>query len=211
LKKKKWRNFDVSIRFLPEKAVSENSLLRVSADVTTHTQTAGLSFVIVALYGGVDEIGTDICAEHIAGDTLSLHTLSARFTGPVNGTEVIYRPLRHHPEGVALVESCDTAIAIRGRQTAAEMEADIVIDGLDTNLITTVAHALHYAGFTARISILSTRAKHPDNICNRGRRGCGIELDISHDLRQRLLADVTVLDRLAGAIRCGLQSVLNDS
>ncbi|MFT4077094.1 MAG: poly-gamma-glutamate hydrolase family protein [Asticcacaulis sp.] len=198
-------------RFLSDTVVEYSRPLQGQADeVTTCTRTACLSFVIVAQYGGLEEPGTDICAQKIAGDTLSVHTLASRHNRTAAGSDLTGRPVHNRPEGIALVESCQTALTIRGRYTAQEMGSDISIDGLDKALASSVAHALCHAEFEVRILNLPSRAKHADNLCNRGLRGRGIELDLSHDLRERLMADPGLMGQFAAAVRSGLQSVLAD-
>lgn len=183
------------------------------AQFAVHTRTAGLKAAIFAQYGGLAEPGTDICATRIAGDDLSSHTVvSCRAIWAADDGEarMAPRPLHNHPDGIALAEMCQTVISIRGRHACHDALGEVCVDGLDADLIKSIEDALAAGHFVVHDGPEYSRAKHPDNICNRGLRARGVELDISHELMSRLLNDTESLKRFTAAVRSGLAPVLTD-
>jgi phage replication-related protein YjqB (UPF0714/DUF867 family) len=183
------------------------------AQFAVHTRTNSLRAAIFAQYGGLSEPGTDICAAHIAGDTLSLHTVvSCRAVWEAENGEnrLVPRHLHNHPDGIALAEICQTVVSIRGRHACHDPSGVVYVDGLDIALIVSLAETLAAARFVVDEGLLQSRAKHPDNICNRGIRRRGVELDISHELMSRLLNDADTMARFASAVRAGIRPILSE-
>jgi phage replication-related protein YjqB (UPF0714/DUF867 family) len=181
------------------------------AQFSVHTRINSLRAAVFAQYGGLSEPGTDICAAQIAGETLSLHTVvSCRAIWEADNGEnrLVPRPLHNHPDGIALAESCQTVISVRGRHACHDPSGEVCVDGLDIALIVSLAETLAAAGFVVNEGQSQSRAKHPDNICNRGIRMRGVELDISHELMSRLLNDADTMARFATGVRTGLQPIL---
>jgi phage replication-related protein YjqB (UPF0714/DUF867 family) len=110
-----------------------------------------------------------------------LHVTSTRFDEP--------RCLR-------LVARCDIVVAVHGlRGTTPYVD----IGGRD--------HALR--GFSARIVTTGDHAAtSPANICNRGRRGAGVQLELTRALRTALRREPGGILRFADAVRTAIKAHL---
>lgn len=175
------------------------------------TRTASLRLAIFAQHGGMVEPGTDICAAHIAGNDLSLHTVvSCRAVWEVEkeGGRLVPGPVHAHPDSFALARECQTIISIRGRNACHNRNGEVRVDGLDAALVASLMDCLAAAGFVVQDAPPHSPAKQPGDICNRGQRMRGVELDISHELMSRLLNDTGMMTRFAAAVRNGFESVL---
>ncbi len=175
------------------------------------TRTASLRLAIFAQHGGMVEPGTDICAAHIAGNDLSLHTVvSCRAVWEVEkeGRRLIPSPVHHHPDSLTLARKCQTIISIRGRHACHNRTGAVCIDGLDSALMASLKDALAAAGFVVQDAPPQSPAQQPHDICNRGQRLRGVELDISHELMSRLLNDAGLMAHFAAAVRHGFATAL---
>ncbi len=66
--------------------------------------------------------------------------------------------------------------------------SQIHLGGLDVELTERLARGLVQAGFPVDAASVKYPGRHPLNICNRGARGKGAQLEITYDLRQRRVA-----------------------
>jgi phage replication-related protein YjqB (UPF0714/DUF867 family) len=138
---------------------------------------------IIAPHGGKIEPNTSGIAEAIAGDGHS----SYFFEGlkPDNNQDLhITSTNFDEPLCLELVASSDIVVAVHG---LAGPESRIDVGGRDQKRRDAICKNLIRAGFTA--AIVSTgdhAATNPDNICNRGRSGMGVQLEITRGLRDRL-------------------------
>lgn len=181
------------------------------AQFWVETRTASLRLAIFAQHGGMIEPGTDICAAHIARNDLSLHTMvSSRAVWAVEkeGGRLVPSPVHHHPDSFALARKCQTIVSIRGRHACHNRTGAVRVDGLDGALVASLMDALAAAGFVVQDAPSHSPAKQPGDICNRGQRMRGVELDISHELMSHLLNDTNRMARFAAAVRHGFESVL---
>lgn len=167
---------------------------------------------IVAPHGGGIEPGTSEIAEAVAGtnfafysfegllslDNRRLHITSTRFD---------------EPRAMSLIAKATTVVTIHGEGSSNEV---VYIGGRDEILGSRMTAALRKAGFDVRI--------HPrkdlqglgrDNICNRGKSGVGVQLELSAGIRRACFASPYPGDRskttsrfkaLISAIRSGLEN-----
>ncbi|AUX79280.1 poly-gamma-glutamate hydrolase family protein [Sinorhizobium fredii] len=170
----------------------------------------GSAACIIAPHGGKIEPGTSELTQSVAGEDLSyyvfewikrdgnadLHITSSRFD---------------EPKGDALVRNCDFAIALHGCRGAEEI---VYIGGRHQALASRIQAQLAKMGFTF--------ATHPnpelqgvsrDNICNRGRLGMGVQLEISRGLRdpiarERQESKASTVTDFAVAIRQAIGEML---
>ncbi|WP_352916868.1 poly-gamma-glutamate hydrolase family protein [Mesorhizobium sp. M1348] len=80
----------------------------------------------------------------------------------------------------------------------------------DVALRDAIAAALGAAGFEAAISARGLRGEDPNNICNRGCRKEGVQLEIPKTLRDRLVANRGLRIRFAEAVRGELAHHMRD-
>jgi phage replication-related protein YjqB (UPF0714/DUF867 family) len=85
------------------------------------------------------------------------------------------------PRAIDLVSSCDTVIAVHGY---AAPGPDVLLGGLNERLKEEVAQALAGIGISCVTDGHCFPGKHPRNICNRGRSGKGLQLELSERLRK---------------------------
>lgn len=181
------------------------------AQFWVETRTASLCLAVFAQHGGMVEPGTDICAAHIAGSDLSLHTVvSCRAVWEIEkeGGRLVPSPVHQHPDSIILARKCQTIVSLRGRRACHNRSGEVCVDGLDGARVASLMESLAAAGFVVHDVPPQSPAKQPDDICNRGERMRGVELDISHELMSRLLNDTNMMARFAAAVRHGFESVL---
>jgi len=157
----------------------------------------GTEMVVLAPHGGCIEPGSSEVAEAIAQRDYSFYA----FLGLSPGRDLhITSTNFDEPQAVKLVRTAETAIAIHGRLDHSDPET-VWIGGRDVDLGNAVATALEAACFGAITEGHHLLGKDARNICNRGRRGAGAQLEIPRGLRDRLGRDDTELQRFAEAIR----------
>jgi len=172
----------------------------------------GSNIVIVAPHGGAIEPGTSEVAKELANNNLSL----AIFEGiKPKGNKRLHITSTNfdEPRCVELVQESDTVVAIHGEGSD---ELSIFLGGRDDELCTQLKAVLELYGFTVKTH------GNPDlhglattNICNRGRHGVGVQLELSSGLRQTFFQSLTAkgrknptdeLVRFVTAVREGLHT-----
>ena len=164
------------------------------------------STVIIAPHGGGIEPRTSEIAAAIAGPDL----LVADFAGIKSKDNKILHTTGtrfDEPRCIELVEAADQVIAIHGEGSE---QTVVYLWGRDLKL-GRVREALEKAGFTVK--------RHPDpdlqglgerNICNRNRKGAGVQLELSRGLREKFFQSLDApvrkhskpqLTRFANAVR----------
>ena len=155
--------------------------------------------LVVAPHGGGIEAGTSELAASIASDEHNLFTFDGlKRSG--NRRLHIGSKRFDHPECLELLTRCTVVLGVHGCLG----ERQIYVGGLETQLMVRLIEELTSAGLPATSSVPAHLAgRDPLNICNRGTRGRGAQLEITMDLRLR-----PVRARLAGAVRRALAAYL---
>jgi len=149
--------------------------------------------IVIAPHGGTIEIGTSELAQLIAGDEHNLFAfegLKAEW-GPNRDLHITSHRF-DHPECLAHVERASVVLAVHGCRG----EAEIFVGGLDEELTGLLAERLSSAGFRATAEGHRYPGRNPLNICNRGVRGRGAQLEVTLDLR-----DSPARTRIADVVR----------
>jgi phage replication-related protein YjqB (UPF0714/DUF867 family) len=107
------------------------------------------------------------------------------------------------PTGSRIVTRSRVVIALHGRLDRDDPQA-AWLGGLDTALRDRIAAALRRAGFQALTGGHLFPADQPANICNKGRSGRGVQLELPRGLRRGLEKDPVLFDRFVQALRAGL-------
>ncbi len=166
-------------------------------------------FAIVAHHGGKIQLGTTEIADAIAGEDYSFYTFEGIKEGAKNDSLHIPSHKFDEPRALELVSKADRVIAIHG--IAVEDEA-VYLGGLDDNFREQIKQSLIKEDFT-NVSDLGQffRGISPQNICNRGQTGKGVQIGISWGLRKQLFDSLnndsnepTLFDRFIQAIRDAL-------
>jgi phage replication-related protein YjqB (UPF0714/DUF867 family) len=159
---------------------------------------------IVAPHGGRIEPGTSEIAAAIAGDVHSLYCfegLGRRAHGELH----IASERFDEPRCLALIGRCDIVVSVHG--LGRDDEA-LEVGGLDTALRDLVRERVQAVGFRGEIAAPGRNAGvSPRNVCNRGRNGKGVQLELSKGLRAVLLTDRQASTAFATAVRQALSSL----
>ena len=157
---------------------------------------------VIAPHGGGIERGTSEIAGAIAGEDFNLYTLEGiRPSGNYDALHLTSQ-LFDEPECLALLEKCSVVVAIHGCKGT---DARVLLGGLDGDLKVQLAEALAGAAITVEPEGHRYPATNPNNICNRGRSGKGVQLELTGPLRGSATAA-----RLVSAVRSVLVG-LNDA
>lgn len=155
---------------------------------------------VIAPHGGHIERGTSELAKAIAQESFNLYCFDGLKAGRPHSDLHITSTRFDEPNCLDLVQGSDVVIAVHGRAD----EDDLVttwLGGLDSNLRDEIARALKDAGFPTRTDAPKHRAQNRDNICNKGRRQMGVQLEIPLSLRLSIVRDRRRIDRFADAVR----------
>jgi phage replication-related protein YjqB (UPF0714/DUF867 family) len=171
---------------------------RLEIEVRNHATS---NVVIMAIHGGEIEPCTDLIANDLAGTDYNFYT----FRG--TGTDSFRK--FHVPSGnfdepacLELVGRCDLVVSVHGLIRDGEI---IEVGGLDAMLGGRIIRALMAEGFEAiHATTPHCMGKSPSNICNRGRTGRGVQLEIQRGLRDRLKNDQPLRSRFTQAIQDAL-------
>jgi phage replication-related protein YjqB (UPF0714/DUF867 family) len=172
----------------------------------------GSSTVIVTPHGGAIEPGTSEVAKEVAQNDLSL----AIFEGikPKDNRRLhITSTNFDEPRCLDLVKASDTVVAIHGEGSS---ERSVFLGGRDDELGAQLKASLERYGYAVKThGNPDLHGLAAENICNRGRHGVGVQLELSSGLRQTFFQSLTEkgrkkptdeLVRFAAAVREGLHT-----
>jgi len=149
--------------------------------------------VIVALHGGGIEPGTSEIAHAIAGDDHSLYCFESL---KQSGNEIMH--ITSHdfddPLCLDLVSRTQVVVSIHGCSGEGK-RASIFLGGRHTQLKERLSDELEKAGFPVAPGMGPYPGQHRDNICNLGRSGAGIQLEVSLGIRRRMFAGMRRQER----------------
>jgi phage replication-related protein YjqB (UPF0714/DUF867 family) len=140
----------------------------------------GSTVAILAPHGGAIEAGTSEIARAVAGSEFNLYL----FEGIREAGNYAALHLTSHrfdePRCLALLTACDHVIAIHGCRGDAPQA---LLGGLDSGLKERICEAISGVGIESRLDGHQFHAVHPRNICNRGRRRAGVQIELTSALR----------------------------
>ena len=155
---------------------------------------------VLAPHGGRIEGRTSEIARLIAGDEHRLYLFEGlRTTGDNFDCLHLASHRFDEPRALDLISRCDTVVAVHGY---AAPGPDVLLGGLNEKLKRDVAQALAEIGFSYLTDGHRFPGTDPRNICNRGRSGAGLQLELSEGLRK-----AGDWSGLAGAIRAALKNI----
>jgi len=144
---------------------------------------------VLAPHGGAIEAGTSEIARAVAGAEFNLYLFEG--IRPAGNYAALH--LTSHrfdePRCLALLSSCDHVVAIHG---CSGDGAEVLLGGLDSTLKVSLRAAIAAVGIDARLVGHPFRGVEPRNICNRGRRGAGVQLELTDALRLEDFNDAIV-------------------
>ena len=135
--------------------------------------------LVLAPHGGGIEAGTGELAELVAGEQHNLFTF-AGLRSHGNRDLHLSSSRFDHPECLTMLSRCDLGLGVHGCKGAHR----IYVGGLETLLVDLLVRQLAAAGLPATSEVPRHLAgRDPSNVCNRGKRGRGAQLEITMDLR----------------------------
>lgn len=177
-------------------------------DFRIHLRPGRSGVAVLAPHGGGIEPGTMEIAEAVAGAD---HTFYCFEGTKARGNAALHLPSERfdEPEGLGLVQAAEAVLAVHGCRGN---EEKVYLGGLDRELRDKIKARLARAGFRVE-DIRNPRLKgiNDRNICNQGRTGRGVQLEVSEGLRKRLFASLSPSGRQEGtALFARLVSALRD-
>ena len=180
-------------------------------DFQIHVETRPAArTVIVAPHGGAIEAGTSELTIAIAGSDLNyacFDGLKASSNRDLHITSSNFDV----PSIVELVRSADYVLALHGEHSNCDI---VFLGGSDTALGKELERSLTHAEFTVqRHTNPKLQGQSPGNICNRGNRHMGVQLELGSGLRSTLFSSLNAAGRkrttsrfnnFVGAVRNGL-------
>lgn len=168
--------------------------------------------LVTAPHGGGIEPGTGDIADAVAGREHAFYCF--RGTKP-SGNRILHIASNHFDEPLAerMLRAAQWVLAVHGCRGEAPA---ILVGGRDSDRGGKMIQALRKANFAARCCERpGLRGLDPNNLCNRGRSGAGVQLEISLGLRRLLFADLqarptrkptALFHRLVSVLRFSLQA-----
>jgi phage replication-related protein YjqB (UPF0714/DUF867 family) len=145
---------------------------------------ARTAFAIVAPHGGGIEAGTSEIADAIAGEGLSFYSFDG-LKRSKNSDLHITSTRFDEPMCLKVVGQSDVVITIHGE--ASEDGEGVLLGGLDDELGPVIGAELQGSGFDVRKHPNpGLQGLEPENVCNRGRSGKGVQLELSRAVRKEM-------------------------
>lgn len=170
-------------------------------DYTISVTNRDSAIVIIAPHGGDIEPGSSEIAAAVAGADLSLYDFRGLRNTSGHGELHLASHRFDEPQCLQLVEAAETVVAIHGRKDGDDSQR-VWIGGLDVPRCRRTMTELTKAGFGAVVrepgeTLAGTAVS---NICNRGKRKMGIQLEIPKALRDRLKDELVLREAFARAV-----------
>jgi phage replication-related protein YjqB (UPF0714/DUF867 family) len=156
----------------------DHEVMGVDYCVRTRSATGVL---ILAPHGGGIELGTSELAEAFAADDHSLYLFEG-LKDAGNGDLHITSSNFNEPTCLAMMAQADRVVTVHGEE---RNDAVVFIGGLDVVGIERMGASLAYSGFVVKMPDKAHLKGHAlTNVCNRGRNGAGVQLEITEGLRR---------------------------
>lgn len=159
-------------------------------DYGIRARQARAQYAIVAVHGGGIEPGTSEIADAIAGEEFSFYGFEGLKS---RGNAVLHITSTHFDEPVCLeiIGRSERVITIHGEESETAGEG-VFVGGLDEDLGHTLGLALEAKGFDVRRqSDPDLQGRDPENVCNRGTSGKGVQLELSQGVRKTMFRSLT--------------------
>jgi phage replication-related protein YjqB (UPF0714/DUF867 family) len=165
---------------------------KLNKDYRINWRKGKTASIVIAPHGGSIEPGTTEIADAVAGQEHSYYSFEG-IKPSSNGDLHITSTSFDEPHGVKLVKESTNVLALHG--CGGEQET-VYIGGLDSALKLQIQDCLIQAGF------ITGEHDNPDlwginksNICNRGKKGQGVQLELSLGLRKKIFHSLKAKDR----------------
>lgn len=155
---------------------------------------------VIAPHGGSIERRTSAIASAVAAEDFNLYLFEGLDEAGSFDTLHLTSHRFDEPVCLRLVSRCDTVVAIHGCSGDSE---EVMLGGRDSMLIERLEAAIDHAGVRVSSRHHPYPGRHVRNICNRGRRGRGVQLEMSDALRGGD-GEVPVIDAVRRVLRGGV-------
>ncbi len=153
-----------------------------------YQQEGSSGLAVLAPHGGKIEPGTSEIAKGIAGTEHTLYCFEGR-KPKGNRNLHITSPNFDEPTALAIVKRSEKVLVIHG---CADEKEVIYLGGLDIDFKSKIHECLVRVGFRVEEPpTLTLQGNHPNNICNRSKNNCGVQIEISKGLRHLMFEDHT--------------------
>ena len=177
---------------------------RPGVDYRIDAENHNSRVAIIAPHGGKIEPGTSEIARSVAATEFNFYCFEGMKQAN-NGHLHITSSRFDEPGCLALIKACDVVIAIHGckdREDRRGEDCIVYLGGLDGEAQAKVGNELRQSGFDCGTHANpDLQGRHPRNICNRGARNMGVQLEITRTLRDGLVQSPADLAKFASAVR----------
>ncbi len=187
--------------------VQDFERLSASFERGTHFEVLTLprasKFLVMAPHGGTIELLTDEIARRIAGSNHSLYCFMAT-TGEDAAWDLRIPSTRFdEPEAIRMAGQSEMVISIHG--CSDRLGSYVYVGGLHQELKSLITQRLREADFIVHTPAPENFAGvRPENICNRGSSGMGVQIELSRDLRLELSSNPDRLNVFVRTVRHAL-------
>jgi phage replication-related protein YjqB (UPF0714/DUF867 family) len=154
-------------------------------DYQIHIRKGTSGIALMAIHGGEIEPGTLEIAGSAAGDEHSFYAFEGTKEGR-NSDLHLRSDSFDEPVGVSMAQGADVVVTIHGCEEDIEV---IYLGGLHKKLKWLIQRNFSLCGFYVPAQVRPGLAgTNPLNICNRGRTGKGVQIEISRGLRRKMFS-----------------------
>lgn len=166
-------------------------------DFRISIQDVGSPITIVAPHGGKIEPRTSDLAKRIAKDDYNCYCFEG-IKSNNNGCLHITSHQFDEPSALRIVSASDVVVAVHACTGNA---GRVYLGGLDNVLRERIAEELEAKGIDVSTAHPRFQGSNPNNICNRGAKKKGVQLEITRDLRD----DLGKVELISDAVRAALE------
>ena len=161
------------------------------------------STAIIAPHGGYIEPGTSEIAITIALDSFNLYCFEG-LKKKGNKSLHITSTNFDEPKCLNLIARCEIVLSVHGMKGS---DRAVEVGGLNVALRDRICDGLNAAGFQSKVvSTGKHAAVSQRNICNKGRKQAGVQLEITSGLRDALRSGQGNLEALALSVQQAISS-----
>jgi phage replication-related protein YjqB (UPF0714/DUF867 family) len=186
---------------MPDKFKSFSALAQANQenrDYCIRQRSLGSPTAVVAIHGGRIEPGTSEVAEAIAGNEFSFYTFEGRKAQRNRDLHITSHRF-DEPACLAIVLASSRTLSIHGESSN---KAVAYLGGKDAKALQVLRESLEARDFVVEThQKISLQGVYDNNICNRSKSGCGIQLELSKGLRRSFFKSLSGDGRQIRTIR----------
>lgn len=141
----------------------------------------GWEVAILAPHGGSIEAHTSDIARDMAGQDFNVYLFEGLLKAGNFAALHLSSHLFDEPDCLDLLSACRSVISVHGCGHAGEI---VLMGGRDFTLRESIGAGLRALGVACDAAPAGLDATDPMNVCNRGRGGAGVQLEVSLELRR---------------------------